>query len=111
MTFKPSIWRPIALAASAFNLAGLGYAVALTEPWHAAFHAFLAGGFAFWAQRLQHRRPRASLDEQARFDALETDMQMLRQELTEAQERLDFTERLLAQEAETRRVGQQRYEP
>jgi hypothetical protein len=111
MTFKPSIWRPIAFAASAINLAGLGYAVALAEPWHAASHAFLAGAFTFWAQRLQGRRPRASLDDQARFEALEADMQILRQELSEAEERLDFTERLLAHEAETRRVGQQRYEP
>ena len=51
MTFK-DMWRPIAIGASALNLAGLGYAVAMAEPWHAALHGFLAAGFAFWAERL-----------------------------------------------------------
>jgi hypothetical protein len=111
MTFKSTIWRPIAIAASALNLAGLGYAVGMAEPWHAALHGFLAAGFAFWAERLLRHRPVASLDVESRFEALDADMSALRQELSEAQERLDFTERLLAQDAETRRVGPQRYEP
>jgi hypothetical protein len=110
MTFK-DMWRPIAIGASALNLAGLGYAVAMAEPWHAALHGFLAAGFAFWAERLLRRRPLAALDHDSRFEALEADMSALRQELGEAQERLDFTERLLAQDAETRRVAPQRYEP
>jgi hypothetical protein len=42
------------------------------------------------------------------LEALEADMSKLRQELSETQERLDFTERLLAQGLETHRVGQQR---
>jgi hypothetical protein len=111
MNFKSSIWRPIAIAASALNVAGLGYAVGMAEPWHAALHGFLAAGFAFWAERLLRNRPIATLGDQERFEALESDMSALRQELSEAQERLDFTERVLAQEAETRRVGPQRYEP
>jgi len=39
---------------------------------------------------------------------LEAEVTKLRQELSEAQERLDFVERLLAKGPETRRVGPQR---
>jgi hypothetical protein len=41
----------------------------------------------------------------ARVEAMESEVAALRQELTETQERLDFTERVLAQNAETRRVA------
>jgi hypothetical protein len=44
---------------------------------------------------------------QERLDLLEGEVGSLRQELTEAQERMDFAERLLAQGAEARRVDQQ----
>jgi hypothetical protein len=39
------------------------------------------------------------------LDALEAEVSRLRQELTETQERMDFTERLLAQGPEGRRAG------
>jgi predicted nucleic acid-binding Zn-ribbon protein len=61
--------------------------------------------FGLWAQRL---RVRPAGDEvQERLDLLEGEVGSLRQELTEAQERMDFAERLLAQGAEARRVDQQ----
>ena len=44
----------------------------------------------------------------ARLEALEAELNTLRQELSETQERLDFAERLLARGPETRRVGPQR---
>jgi hypothetical protein len=37
-------------------------------------------------------------DSQRRFDALESEVASLRQELTEAQERLDYAERILTQQ-------------
>jgi hypothetical protein len=40
-----------------------------------------------------------------RLNALETEVGALRQELGEAQERLDFTERLLAQDKGVNRLG------
>jgi hypothetical protein len=40
-----------------------------------------------------------------RFEALEQDVCALRQELSETQERLDFTERLLTKAREEKRVG------
>jgi hypothetical protein len=101
MTFKPAIWFPIAALLSAANLAAVGFAATAAEPWHATTHAALALAFGLWAHRLR-QRPSAS-DLPARLEALEVEMSKVRQELSETQERVDFTERLLAQ-AETRRV-------
>jgi hypothetical protein len=113
MTFKPALWYPIAVALSILNLVAVGAALAQQppEPLHASVHVALALAFGLWAQRLR-RAPIGPLgsDLQGRLealDALEIEVSRLGQELGEVQERLDFTERLLAQEAETRRVGPQ----
>jgi hypothetical protein len=47
----------------------------------------------------------ASPDGTARLEALEPSVQGLQQELAEAQERLDFTERLLSKARKERRIG------
>jgi hypothetical protein len=109
MTFKPAIWRPIVVVLSILNVGGAGFAVAAAEPWHAATHAVLALGFWYWAQRL--RPVSAASDVQGRLEALEVEMTDMRRELSEAQERLDFAERLLAQGREARRVEPERQEP
>lgn len=44
-------------------------------------------------------------DMMARLDELEHHVQSLQQELSEAHERLDFTERVLAKAKEERRIG------
>jgi hypothetical protein len=106
MTFKPAIWYPIAAVLSVLNLVAVGFAAAPAEPWHATAHAGLSLGFGLWAQRL--RRSRGGEDRQVRLELLEDEMDRLRAELSEAQERLDFTERLLAQGQESRRVGPER---
>ena len=69
-------------------------------------HAALGLAFGLWAQRL--RQGPAGSELEARLEALEGEVSNQRQELSETQERLDFAERLLAQEPETRRVGPQR---
>jgi hypothetical protein len=106
MTFKPRIWYPIAAALSILNLVGAGFAVGQAEPGHAAIHVVLGLAFGLWAQRL--RQGPAPNDVQTRLDALEDEMSLLRPELSEMQERLDFAERLLAQGPESHRVGPQR---
>jgi hypothetical protein len=103
MTFKSWIWRPVAIGASVLNLVAVGFAAGSAEPWHAAAHAALALAFGTWAERL--RRSPARIEPQDRMEVLEEEINVLRQELSEAQERLDFTERLLAQRQEPRRVG------
>jgi nitrogen fixation/metabolism regulation signal transduction histidine kinase len=108
MTFKPRIWYPIAGVLSAVNLAAVAVAANTAEPLHATTHTALAVAFGLWAQRLRQRKSAEAMEPQERLDALEADMGDLRQELTEAQERLDFTERMLAQGREARRVGPER---
>jgi hypothetical protein len=105
MTFKPAIWQPIAAALSVVNVAAAGFAARSAEPWHAALHAALAVAFGVWALRL--RQGDSGGEVEARLEALEIEMGNVRRELGEAQERLDFAERLLAQ-VEARRVGPER---
>lgn len=106
MTFKSKIWYPITGVLSMINLAAVGYAAGSAEPWHATVHAALAVAFGLGAFRL--RQVRGGGDQLGRLEALESDMTALQQELSEAQERLDFTERVLAQRAESRQVGPER---
>jgi hypothetical protein len=100
MTLNPRVWQPIAIALTALNLAGVGFAAARAEAWHAAIHAALALAFGLWAQRLRQ----APTGQTARLDVLEAELGSLRGELGELQERLDFAERVLAQAPEARRV-------
>jgi hypothetical protein len=106
MTFKPALWHPIAIVLSVINLVGIGFAVGAAEPWHASVHAALALAFGLWAQRL--RQSPGGSDREARLEVLEAEVSNLRGELSEAQERLDFAERLLAQAPEARRVSPER---
>ncbi len=106
MTFKPRVWQPIAIVLSAVNLAGVGFAAARGEAWHASIHAALALAFGLWAQYL--RRGPAGSEPQARLETLEAEIGNLRGELSELQERLDFAERMLAQAPDARRVGPER---
>jgi hypothetical protein len=109
MRFKSAIWYPIAFVLSAVNLVAVGFAAGEPEPWHAGAHAGLALAFGLWAQRLRQRRGGSELQPPLEaLEALEDEVDRLRQDLTETQERLDFTERLLAQGTEARRVGPQR---
>ena len=56
--------------------------------------------------RIRATRPESlSADVPARLEALEHDVQGLREELAETQERVDFAERLLSKAREERRIG------
>jgi hypothetical protein len=64
------------------------------------------GGYATKLAKIKADAQRgmiASPETEARIAALEDDLAHLRQELGETQERLDFTERLLAQKSEVKR--------
>ena len=104
MRFKPSIWFPISAVLSVINVAAIAFAMG--EPWHAMAHGALAVGFGVWAQRLKQRRD-AGEGQQAleapdteRMEMLEGELSRMRQELADAQERIDFTERMLAQRSQ-----------
>jgi hypothetical protein len=109
MTFKPTTWYPIAIVLSIANVAAVAFA---TGAVHTTSHAVLALAFGLWAQQLRQKIRKTtgsdelqSGDTLERLDALEAETSTLRRELGEAQERLDFAERLLAQRQEPRRVG------
>jgi len=104
MTFKPAVWRPIAIVLSAVNVAAVGAAAGAAEPLHASIHAVLAVALGLWAQRLRPA-PVAPGELEDRLEAVELEVTNLRRELGETQERLDFAERLLAQAPDPRRVG------
>lgn len=103
MTIKT--WRRLAIVASVFNVAGAGFAIAAGEGWHAGIHVSLALGFGFAAQRLAEIDRKAAptslqaqLDEQtAALEEAETKLALQAKQLAELEERMDFTERMLAQ--------------
>ena len=107
MRFKPALWRPIAVVLSGLNVVAVGFAASAAEPLHAATHGALALAFGLWAQRMGSGQVAGDTDMEARVESLEVEVSSLRQELAEAQERLDFAERVLAQASETRRLGQE----
>ena len=111
MIFKRAIWYPIAVVLSVANVAAVWFAARPAEPWHATTHAALAVAFGLWAQRLHRSFDRSQFPSQLEaleaFDALDAEVSTLRRDLGEAQERLDFAERLLAQRPEARRVDPQ----
>lgn len=118
MIFKPSVWYPIAVGLAALNLIFVPLTIMPGEPWHPTAHAALAVAFGLWAQRLGARRGERTTRSEApaqisgavqeQLEVLETEMNSLRRELNETQERLDFAERLLVQEREARRVDPER---
>jgi hypothetical protein len=102
MTFKPKIWYPIATILSALNVALIYFAAQPGEAIHATVHGALAVAFALWAQRLRLRQLRGQENVPTRLEEVDAEVGQMRQELSEAQERLDFAERMLAQRPETR---------
>ncbi len=96
MALNPKIWQPVAAVLAVANLAAVWFAAAPGEPLHASIHAALAVGFGLGAQRLGIRRRGSSVDESLSAEILE-ELPILRSEVAELTERLDFAERLLAQ--------------
>jgi hypothetical protein len=108
MRFRPSLWFPIAVILAGANLIYVPFVSG--DPWHAFAHGAVGVAFALWAQRLKQRRDAERGEQRAvaaggseRVEVLEDEMTKLRQELSEAQERLDFTERMLTQKDQPRR--------
>ena len=109
MNFKSPKWYPIAVALSVLNFVGAGFAFGQAEPLHGTVHVALGLALGLWARRLWQRPDGIEL--QDRLEALEAEagqVDDVRHELAELQERLDFAERLLAQRQDEHRVGPQR---
>lgn len=102
------VWRPVAIVLSILNAGGLIMAVAAGEPMHALGHIVAAVLLARWLRRMRERDGAARLESPSQIEALEAEVDGLRRELTEAQERLDFAERMMAQRPATPRTGLER---
>jgi hypothetical protein len=108
MTFKPATWYPIAVVLCVANVVSVWFAALPAEPLHATGHAALAVAFGVWARHLRQRPSAIELQALVEdLEAQELETSRLRQELSAAQERLDFAERRLTQGAEPRRDGTQ----
>lgn len=101
MRFAPRIWYPIAVVLAVINVAAVWFAAAPGEPLHATVHAVLGAAFAVWATQLRLRSGEEGRRD-AELDALELEAEDLRRALAEAEERVGFAERMLAQQPERR---------
>jgi len=106
MIFKPKTWQAILLVFAAGNLVAAGFAASASEGRHAVMHIVLGGASGLWAWWL--RRGPELAPQPPELEALQAEVSSLRRELTEMQERLDFTERMLAQRPQPRQVGPER---
>ncbi len=105
MRFHPKIWTPIAQLLTAVNVAAIYFAAQAAEPWHATLHGALGVACLLWAERLRTRRNRALYEgADAQSELMSGEMDHVRNELAEVQERLDFAERMLAQRRDEVRV-------
>jgi hypothetical protein len=102
MALRPTTWRRIAIVLSVVNLGGLIMALGAGEIAHAGAHALVGGLLVVWIGRLRERsRGAERIAGDERLEGLEDEVDQLRRELGEAQERLDFTERMMARRSAT----------
>ncbi len=103
MWFKHRAWIPVAWFLSLANVVSVWFAAQPGEPWHATTHAVLAAGFALGGRHLMARRRTKALSEDLQ-DALEQNddlhhtLEDMQPRMHELEERVDFAERLLAQQ-------------
>jgi len=107
-----TLGRRIAIALSVVNIAGAGFAIASSEPWHAGAHISLALVFAFAATRLKAGASndvaglQQQLDDQAAaLEDAQAKLALQSTQLAELQERVDFAERMLAQARDRTKLG------
>lgn len=114
MWFKHRAWIPVAWLLSFGNLVSVWFAAQPAEPWHATIHALLAAGFALGARHLTARRQPAAVlnaDLQEALDLnehLQQTIDGLQVQLRQLEERVDFTERLLATHRDPNRLDAER---
>ncbi|MGH7561113.1 MAG: hypothetical protein ACRENB_08835 [Gemmatimonadales bacterium] len=116
MALNPRLWYPIAVLLSIVNVIGAVFATRITpvpSPWHVGGHVVLAVAFGLWAQRLKSRQSAevAEPDTVAELAVLRDEMAVVRREVAELQERLDFTERLLTQARDRQWLPAERQPP
>lgn len=119
MNSKTRLWYRIAVSLSIINLGALGFALGQGEPRHAMVHGLLGLGFGFWASRLRRQSSAGGQDASALQDQVDQQAVALddahaaladqASQIAELQERLDFTERILAQVKERPSQGREEH--
>jgi hypothetical protein len=110
MAVNPRLWYPVSIVLAIVNVAAI-YVVGRGSPGasgHMMLHAALAVGSAAWAVHLRSRlrdRIPGHAGEAALME-LRDDVENLREHVRELEERLDFTERMLAQQRDWERLEQ-----
>ena len=106
--FTSRFWYPAAMVGCLVNAVAAVVAINPADPLHASLHAGLAAGLGLWAQGLRARRRGRPGDETAlsagEAPELRAEIDDLRREMGELQERVDFTERLLTQMRDVERL-------
>jgi hypothetical protein len=102
MWFKHRAWIPIAWFATFASVLSVFFAAREAEPWHALIHGATGVLFALGAQRLANR-PRAGGSPDSATGESRDALDAMQHRLGEMEERLDFTERLLAKHREADR--------
>lgn len=106
MTLNPRVWAPIAQFLTVVNVGAVYFAAQAAEPGHATLHAALAVLCTLAVDWLRTRARGSDALPDGRMAELESgsgEMDQVRHELAEVQERLDFAERMLAQRGEQER--------
>ena len=109
MTFRPAIWYPISIVLSGLNLVGVGFAAGEAQALARGRSCSARPGVR--AMVAAHATGSCAGEfpvQQEALEAIEAEVSRLREDLSETQERLDFTERLVVQGQEARRVGSER---
>lgn len=103
MKLNPRIWVPIAQLLTVVNIGAVYFAAQAAEPGHATLHAALAVLCTLGVDWLRTRARAADVLSDGQVAELESgtrEMDDVRHELAEMQERLDFAERMLSQRRE-----------
>jgi len=103
---NPRIWIPIAQFLTVVNVGATYFAAQAAEPGHATLHAALAVLCTLGVDWLRTRARGDDALADGRMAELESgsvEMDQVRHELADVQERLDFAERMLAQRREQER--------
>lgn len=107
MIQRTTLWRSVAALFTAGNLAGAGYAIALTEGLHAGAHvAFaLVGAYAFWRlmPSAEWRGASPDLPVDDRLDHLQQSVDAVAIEVERIGEAQRFSTKLQTERAEPRR--------
>jgi hypothetical protein len=103
MWLKHRAWIPVSWALAAINIGAVWFAARPGEAWHAIGHALLAVAFALGARHLMARRqtalPAPGLQQALDQDQFQQEsIDEMQSRLQELEERLDFSERLLAKQ-------------